>query len=334
MILPAAFAQQRGVVEGRILNQTDPSIIAGNVELEVIALGSGMSIIRVEKTDSMGRFHIENLPEDQKLLIRADYQGANYHSNVSFDDKGKANVDIKVFESTTSMKDIEVAGAQIAFQAVGDQLRALETVTIDNKTDPPRTFANSTGNFLISKPPGILEPPRIRVIPPEPAMSVVQTAFESPDGQSYYSLYPLRPGTTVFEVQQLLPYATRSYTFVKKFYLDMGPLDIGVLPRDMVLSGQDLRKIPTDSQQDFSVYVSPPIKAGTEVTWTFSGGTPAAETASSQPAGQSSVTAMPNLVDRNSLIIGPLLLMGLVLVLWYAFNLDRKPKIKGRRSKN
>ena len=173
-------------------------------------------------------------------------------------------------------------------------------------------------------------------------MPVVQTALESPDGQSYYTLYPLRPGTTVFEVRQLLPYTDRSYQYIKKFYFDMGSLDIGVFPRDMVLSGQDLEKIQTGSQENFSVYVNPPIKAGTEVVWLFSGGTPVTETASSQPAGEFTVQAMPNFVGRNVFIIGPLLLMGFVLVLWYAFNNPIQAsgkhdgagsKVKGRRSK-
>jgi hypothetical protein len=326
MILPAAYSQQNGIVEGRLLNRTDSAITTPNVELEVIELSAGMSIVRVETTDSRGRFRIEGLPQGRRLMIRANYKGANYHSLVNFDDSGRAVVDIEVFEPTTSMKDIKVAGVQIAFQAVGDQLRSMETVTINNNTNPPMTFINPEGAFRVSKPTGILEPPQIRVTAPGSSMPLVQTALESPDGQSYYSLYPLRPGTTVFEVQQLLPYANRSYRYVKKFYLDMGPIDIGVLPQDMALSGKDIAKIQTDSVNNIAVYVSPAVKAGSEVTWLFSGGTPVSEGASSETAGDSVVTEMPNFVGRNVTIIGPLLLLGFVLVLWYAFNHPERMK--------
>lgn len=319
-MLPATFAQQKGVVEGRLLNRTNPSNFPGNVELEVLELSAGMGIIRVENTDSTGRFRIENLPEDQPLMIRAIYQGANYHSMVGFDSSGKAEVDIEVFESTSSLDDLEVAESQMAFQAVGDQLQLLETYTITNNSNPPRTCANPEGNFRISKPPGILEPPRIRVTAPGSSMPVTQTALESPDGQSYYTLYPLRPGTTQFAVEQLLPYTNRSYTYTKEFYFDMGSVNIGVLPMDVVLSGQDVKKIQTNSQENFSVYMSPPVKAGTKVEWTFSGGTPVSPTASSQAAGGSTVQALPNFVGRNTFIIGPFLLMGFILVLWYAYN--------------
>ena len=318
--LPIVYPQQKGVVEGRLIDRTDSSIVARGVELEVIELGAGMSIIRVDKTDSSGRFRIEGLPENSRLMIRANYKGANYHSQFTFDHAGKATVEIEVYEPTTSMKEIEVEGIQMAFQVEGDRLKSLETVAFNNKTKPPRTFTSPEGNFRISKPPGILEPPEIRVTAPGSSLPLVQSALESADGQSYYSLYPLRPGVTTFEVQQLLPYANRSYTYVKKFYEDAGPIDIGVIPQDLVLSGKGLTKIQTDAQRNFSVYLSEPVKAGSVVEWTFTGGTPVAEQATSESAEEPAITAMPNEIERNALIIGPLLLLGFILILWYAFN--------------
>ncbi len=104
-------------------------------------------------------------------------------------------------------------------------------------------------------------------------MPLIQAPLESPDGQSYYSLYPLKPGVTSFEVQQVLPYSNHAYAYRKKFYVDVDSMDIVVMPKDMVLSGQGLTRISTDEKQNFSIYRSAPIKAGTEVTWTFSGGT-------------------------------------------------------------
>ncbi len=321
MALPAAYPQQKGIIEGQLVNGTNPSIIGRGVGLEVIELGSGMSIIKTATTDSQGKFRIEGLPVDQRLMIRADYKGAYYHSQLSFDAAGKAFCRIEVFEPTTSMKEIQVEGVQMAFEMTGDRLKSVETVTFNNKTKPPMTFVSTKGNFRISKPPGILEIPQIRVTAPGSSLPLVQPALESADGQSYYSLYPLRPGATIFEVQELLPYANRSYVFTKKFYQDEGSIEIGVIPQDLTLSGKGLSKIQTDSKRNFAIYMSPPIKAGSEITWTFSGGTPpAAEAESSETASDSNVTAMPNSIGRNAPVIGPLLLMGFVLVLWYGFN--------------
>jgi hypothetical protein len=333
LLSPFSYSQQKGIVEGKLVNRTDPSIIPRAIDLEVVALTEGMSIIKSTATDSAGKFRIEGLPENQRLMIRSNYQTANYYGQVSFNAEGKAYVEIDVFESTTSMKDIKVEGVRMAFQMTGATLKTLEVISFNNKTKPPRTYSNPEGNFWFSKAPGIMETPLIRVTAPGSSMPLVQAALESPDGKSYYSLYPLKPGITTFEVQEVLPYANRSYTYVKRFYQDIGGIDIGASPDDLVLSGPGLSKVQTNSQDNISVYLSGPIKAGSELVWSFSGGTPGSGT--TEPAGEYAVNAMPNLVGRNALVIGPLILMGFVIALWYALNCAKavSPKAAGSRTR-
>ena len=59
------YSQQKGIVEGRLVNGTDPSIIARSVELDVVELGAGMSIIKTATTDSSGKFRVDGLPESR-----------------------------------------------------------------------------------------------------------------------------------------------------------------------------------------------------------------------------------------------------------------------------
>jgi hypothetical protein len=316
--LPAGYSQQKGVVEGRLINGTDPSVAARSVELDVVELGAGMNIIKTAATDSAGRFRIEGLPETGRLMIRAIYKDVNYHSQFSMDASGRAHVEIEVFEPTASMAGIKVESAGMAFQLVGDQLQFLETVTFNNTTKPPRTLVNPEGNFRFSKPAGISDLPKMRVTAPGSRMPVVQAPLESPDAQSYYSLYPLKPGITTFEAQQVLPYASRNYAYTAKFYQDIASLDVGVSPADMTLTGRGLSKVSVDEQQNFAIYRISPIKAGSEIAWTFSGGTPVTESNASESSENSRVEASPEIIGRNALVIGPLLLMGFVLVLWYA----------------
>jgi hypothetical protein len=327
LVLPAAYPQSKGVIEGRLINGTNPSIIARDVELEVIGLGSAMNVLRTATVDSSGRFRIEGLPETQGLLIRANYKGVKYHSPVNMPSTGKASVEIEIFEPTDSMKDILVEGAQMAFQMMGDQLQAIETVQIHNKTRPPRTFVSPDGSFRISKAPGNLEPPQMRVTSPGSSMPLVQSLLESADGKSYYSVYPLRPGITSFEVEERLPYAGRNYTYKKRLYQDTSELKIGVIPHDLALSGNGLSKIEADSQKNYAVYAISHVKAGAELVWTLSGGTPDSEPQSPKTGNEPSIQTVPNDMERNALIIGSLLLMGFVLALWYAFHhsQDRKP---------
>ena len=318
--LPAARAQGRGVVEGKLVNGTDPSIIAAGVDLDVIGLGGGMSILKSIASDSGGRFRVEGLPTDSPTLIRANYHSANYNAPVNFDSSGKAYVEIRIFETTTSFKGIEVDTVRMAFQLTGERLRALESYSFRNETAPPRTFMSSDGNFRFSKAPGILELPQLSATGPGATMPLMQNPLETPDGQSYYSLYPLRPGVTSFEVEQSLPYNNRSYVYRKKFYQDVGSFQIGVIPQDMALSGEGLSKGQVDSQQNFAIYSGGPVKAGTEVTWTFSGGTPLPEPTATESGGESKIEPVPTMVGQNSMIIAPLLLMGFIVILWYATN--------------
>ncbi|MBN1566449.1 MAG: hypothetical protein JXA73_01275 [Acidobacteria bacterium] len=314
VFLPVAYPQQ-GVVEGRLINGTDPSIVVRSVELDVVELGMGMRIIKTAVSDNSGRFRIEGLPSSGRLMLRAIYKDVNYHAQFNMDSSGKANVEIEVFEPTTSMQEIRVEDVRMAFQIVGDQLQSLESVTLNNKTRPPRTLMNPAGNFRFPKASGITELPQVRVTGPGSSMPVVQAPLESPDGQSYYSLYPLKPGVTMFEVRQALPYAERQYVFKKRAYQDIASIDIGISPMDLSISGDGLSKVSTNSEQNFAVYRSVPVKAGTEITWMFSGGTSAPE-----PVADSRIEEMPDVISRNTLIISPLLLMAFILVLWYACN--------------
>jgi hypothetical protein len=271
-------------------------------------------------------------------MIRAVYKDVNYHSQISMDASGKANVEIEVFEPTTSMEGIKVESAGMAFQMVGDRLQSLETITFRNLTKPPRTLMNPEGNFRFPKPAGITELPKMRVTAPGSQMPVVQSALESPDGQSYYSLYPLKPGVTMFEVQQVLPYAGRNYTYAGKVYQDIASMEIGVSPADVTLTGQGLAKVSVDKQQNFAIYRNEPMKAGAEISWTISGGTPSAnggasEGSASESGEGSKIEAVPEIIGQKALIIGPLLLMGMILILWYAFAQTQKGPQKAANSR-
>ncbi len=329
----AGRAQGSGIVEGRLINKTNPSILPAGVDLDVVGLGGGMSILKSAKTDKAGRFKINGLPTDTPMLIQASYRDVNYHGQVRFDASGKAEVEIAVYETTTSMAGIRLDSARYAFQRSGDGLRSMELYSFNNETSPPRSYMNTGGNFRFDKAPGIAEPPKMNVTGPGSAMPLIESPLESQDGQYYYSLYPLRPGITTFEIDQQLPYTGGTYTFKKKFYYDVDSFEIGVIPQDMTVTGAGLVKLQTDPKRNFSVYQGGPVKAGTEVVWTFAGGTPVVEPSPTESRGETSVTHMPDTIARNALILGPLVLIGFVAVLWYAVNRIPEESAQARDSR-
>ena len=315
-------AQGQGIVDGRLVNGTNAATVPAGATLEVMSLMGGMTVLKTATADAAGKFHIEGLPADTPLLIRAAYRAVPYYGTAKFDSSGKAAVEIQVFEPTASMQGIRVQSAQIAFKLTGAGLSAIESFSFDNETRPPRSYMSEDGNFRFSKAPGIIEPPALGITAPGSNMPVTQAPLESADGQSYYSLYPLRPGTTTFEVFEALPYQNGSYTFRKKFFQDIDTVKIGVIPQDMKVSGDGLARVPAAGDQNFAVYSTGPIKAGAEVVWTFSGGIPLPEApqppANTEEPPRASVHSSPTIVGQNALVIGVPLLMGLVLILWYA----------------
>jgi hypothetical protein len=274
LFAPSVYSQNQGVVEGRLIDGTDPAKALAGLSVDAVQPASGMTALKSAKTDSSGKFQFSGLPTTGPLLMRADYREVSYFSPVTFDERGKAQIEMRVYETTDAARGIRLANLQIAFKLSSDGLRSLESYEIDNQTKPPSTFMRADGSFRISKAPGITDPPSLDVTSPGSSMAVTQAPLESADGQSYYSLYPLKPGTTTFEVGQQFPWQNGSFTFRKKFYQDVGSARIGVIPQDMTLSGQGLTKVQTDAAHNVAVYAIGPIKAGTEVVWTLSGGTP------------------------------------------------------------
>ena len=319
------YAQGRGIVEGKLVNGTNPGSACAGAQLEVVGLATGMNTLKTARSDAGGKFQIEGLPTDQPLMVRTEYKSVSYYARVTFDAGGKANVTIEVFEPTYSTSGITVEDVRMAFQLTGEQLRSLELYSFTNSTKPPRTFANPDGTFRFSKAPGILELPKTSVTAPGATMPLTQSPLESADGQSYYLLYPLRPGVTTFETDQVLPYKDRTYVYRRRFYEDLKSFEVGVVPADATLTGEGLVKLQVNTKENFAVYRSGPIEAGTEVTWTFTGGTPVRQPAADETSRQEArVMPTPNAVGRNALVFGPLLLIAFIAMLWYATNLMQR----------
>ena len=330
--LPALRAQSSsGIVTGRLVNKTDPSAVPARVEIDVVSLSGGMSVIKSAATDAAGAFRIEGLPVGGPLMVRANYGSVNYHQQINFDASGSAQAIIEVYETTASMKDVKLQDVRIAFQLDGEGLRCLESYSFENRSAPPRAVMVADGSFRFSKAPGILEMPGLSVLAPGASFPLIESVLESADAQYYYSLYPLRPGVTTFEIEQRLPYQDRTYSYRKRFYQDLDSLNIGVIPQDMAVTGAGLARIQTDAQRDFAVYSVNAVKAGVDMVWTLSGGTPVTAAApAAAPAGEARIAPMPTAVAENALIIGPVLLLGMISVLWFSFNMAPQQAAKGQ----
>ena len=111
----------------------------------------------------------------------------------------------------------------------------------------------------------------------------------------------------------------------KEFFQNVDFFQIGVIPQDMNVEGAGLKRVRVDTAKNIAVYAGGPVNAGSELRWTFSGGTPVA---ASEGSGEARIRPMPNLVGQYAFVIGPLMLMAFMVALWYAFNNlpEKQPK--------
>ena len=313
-VASSATAEGRGIAEGRLVNRTDLTISTGNTDLEILELSSGMETIKTARTDARGAFRIEGLPDGTPLMLRASYKGANYHGMLRFDANGTANLELEVYEPTSSMEGIRVETANMAFQLMGDHLHAVETFVFVNNTRPPRIYINPEGSFRVSRTPGVTETPQIKITAPGAEMPLTQSALVSTDGESYYSIYPLRPGGTIFEVHHFMPYADMEYVYEKKFFQDISEFSIGVIPFDMTISGRGIEKTEEYAAENFAVYGVDAVSAGDIVTWTFTGGTPGDD---NPEHDESTIVAQDGFVGQNALTIGTMILSVFIIALYF-----------------
>ena len=121
--------------------------------IKLIALQGGMTPIG-EFQNKQGDFTLEkiNFPDQTPVLIQVSYKGANYNKMVPPTPVFRSKVqEITVYELTSELKDIEVRSLM---QIIREEnlLRVYKIFLIENKTNPPRSFQNTTTPIEIFVP--------------------------------------------------------------------------------------------------------------------------------------------------------------------------------------
>src|SRR5580704_17599170 len=152
LLLLVAASAQAGTVSGVVHNGTNSNKIAPGVDVLLIQLQGGMSVVASTKTDSDGRYHFDNPGIGQgPMLIRAVYHGVFFHQPLT---PGTTSVDVTVFEPTTNPAAIQVPLRLLVFQPNGDKLMVGEEFSVLNNSNPPAAYYKQDGNFEFTVPAG------------------------------------------------------------------------------------------------------------------------------------------------------------------------------------
>jgi len=266
MLLLLSAAAQAGTVSGVIHNGTNGNKVAAGVDVLLIQLQGGMSVVANTKSDSDGRYHFDNPGIGQgPMLIRAVYRGVLFHQPLT---PGTSTVDVTVYEPTTNPGAIQVPLRLLVFQPNGDKLMVGEEYSIQNNSNPPAAYFKQDGNFEFTIPQGA-EIDQVSTFGPM-GMPVRQGTIDKGKGR-YAISYAFQPGQNGVRISYIVPY-TGNHAQIRESSTYDAQRVLLVIPPTMQVASPGFNAAGTE--QGFNVFSKESMKTGTGFDVTVSGTAP------------------------------------------------------------
>ena len=239
---------------------------AGGDEVVLLTLGQGMEEAGRTKADAKGNFSFK-LDAQGPHLVRAIHQGVTYHRMAP---PGTTSVEIEVNDVAKQVDGIEVVADIMRVQAEGNQLDVMRAFAVENKSKPPRTQMNERNlEFYVPEGAKIVNGSAMTAN----GNPLSQMPVPQDDKKTRYSfLFPLRPGTTQFQVEYQLPYDGSANIDPKSIY----PLQhfVAIVPKGMnfaAASSTNYQSMNDPQQPDANVQVASGAQAGQSLAFKVSG---------------------------------------------------------------
>jgi hypothetical protein len=304
-----------GEISGQVVNGTTGSPVA-NQTLQLLMPRGGMQQVATALTDSNGNFVVaaSNLATDSFYLLQATYQDVNYHAPVKFDDRGQARVDITVYDSTRTPPPLRIQSARIILRAEGDKVQVQEMFAIRNAADPPRSYVNVDGTFLLHLAKTAGDP--TAAVAGLMNMPLPQPMNPGKGPGDFYIQYPLKPGLTVMMVAYDSDYASNKLDLTDSVAYPILSVELLVSPSDLSVDSPLFKAAGADAETGSAKYSAENVPTNAQLTASVSGEAAASQAAAGEaPASQadSEVKTLPNSMTRMG---GPLLACFLLVLLW------------------
>jgi hypothetical protein len=251
---------------GTVKNSTTGKPAAGD-EVVLLTLGQGMQESGRTTADAKGNFSFKLDSAQSPHLVRAIHQDVTYHSIVP---PGTTSVQVEVYDVSKKVEGINVVADIMRVQVEQGQLEIMRAFAVENKSTPPRTQMNERNlEFYVPEGAQIIQ---------GSAMTANGNPLNSmpvavDDRKTRYSfIFPLRPGTTQFQVAYQLSYTGSANIDPKSVY----PLEhfVAILPKSIQFSaatGADFRTMNDPQEPDANVQVVSSTKAGQPLAFKISG---------------------------------------------------------------
>lgn len=251
---------------GTVKNSTTGKPAAGD-DVILLSLGQGMEEAGRTKTDSKGNFSFKLDNAQAPHLVRAIHQEVTYHRMAP---PGTTSVAVEVYDVGKKVEGIEVVADIMRVQAEQGQLEIMRAFAVQNTSKPPRTQMSERNlEFYIPEGAQIIEGSAMTAN----GQPVNSAPVPLDDKKTHYSfLFPLRPGTTQFQVAYQLPYTGSANIDPKSVY----PLQhfVAIMPKAMQFSaapGTSYQPMNDPQQPDANVQVASKSAVGATLAFKISG---------------------------------------------------------------
>jgi hypothetical protein len=251
---------------GTVKNSTTGKPAAGD-EVVLLSLGQGMEEAGRTKTDAKGNFTLKLDNAQGPHLVRVIHQEVTYHRMAP---PGTTSVEVEVYDAGKKIEGIEVVADIMRVQVEQGQLEVMRAFAVQNASKPPRTQMNEH-NLEFNVPEGA------QIVEGSAMTANGQPINSAPvpedDKKTRYAfLFPLRPGTTQFQVAYQLPYTGSANIDPKSIY----PLQhfVAILPKTMQFSaapGSNYKAMSDPQQPDANVQVASGAQPGQSLAFKISG---------------------------------------------------------------
>jgi hypothetical protein len=218
------------------------------------------------KADAKGNFTFKLDDTQSPHLIRAIHQEVTYHRMAP---PGTTSVEVEVYDVGKKIEGISVVADIMRVQAEKGQLEVVRMFAVQNTSKPPRTQMNERSlEFYVPEGAQIIGGQAVT----EHGNPLNSAPVQEGDKTRYSFIFPLRPGTTQFQVAYQVPYTGSANVDPKTIY----PLQhfVAILPKSIEFSvapGANYQSMNDPNQPDATVQVASNTKVGQTLAFKISG---------------------------------------------------------------
>jgi hypothetical protein len=250
---------------GTVKNSTTNKPAAGD-EVILLKLGQGMEEAGRTKADAKGNFTFKLDDAQSPHLVRAIHQEVTYHRMAP---PGTTSVQVEVYDVGKKIEGIAVVADIMRVQAEKGQLEVVRMFAVQNTSKPPRTQMNERSlEFYVPEGAQIIAGQAVT----EHGNPLNSAPVQEGDKTRYSFIFPLRPGTTQFQVAYQVPYTGSANVDPKTIY----PLRhfVAILPKAIEFSaapGTNYQSMNDPNQPDANVQVASNTNVGQTLAFKISG---------------------------------------------------------------